>query len=65
MGNPEDISAMRKWPLAMRVDYMNALRKAVSHRCPRNKLNVPLVTDFDMLTADEGEKMEALKAVIP
>lgn len=52
--------AMRQWPLDKRVKYVNALRKAVAHRCPKNKLGAPLVSDFDLLCADEEEIKRAL-----
>lgn len=48
-------------PLPERVRFMNALREVVSRRpeIPRNKLGVPLVSDFDVVCSTQAEQAEA------
>ena len=48
---------------AGRVKYLNALRKIVSARSPKNKAGVPLVSDFDLLAAPMRERVEALGSI--
>ena len=45
---------------ALRVKWINNLRKIVSRRCPVNKAGSSLVTDVDIMTASAAERAEAL-----
>lgn len=45
---------------AARVKYVNKLREIVARRMPRNRCGVPIVSDVDLLLADEWEIAEAL-----
>ncbi len=44
---------------ALRVDYMNALRKIVGLLCEKNKAGVPIVSDYDCMDATASEHAEA------
>lgn len=44
----------------MRVKWVNKLREIVSRRMPKNKMGWPVVTDVDLLLAEEWEREEAL-----
>ena len=46
-----------------RVSYLNNLRTIVSEKCPKNKVGVPLVSDYDLLDATEEEIIDALLKV--
>ena len=48
---------------AIRVKWVNALRKIVGERTPKNLSGVPLVSDVDLLLATEVERWRALSAI--
>lgn len=48
---------------AARVRYVNALRSVVARRMPKNKMGWPVVSDVDLLLADEREVEEALSKI--
>jgi hypothetical protein len=45
------------------VLFMSQLHSIVARRCPKNIVGVPVVSDFDKLTATEDEMREALDFV--
>lgn len=45
------------------VLFMSQLHNIVARRCPKNVVGVPVVSDFDKLTATETEMREALDFV--
>lgn len=47
----------------LKVKYVNALRAVVAKRMPRNRCGVPIVSDVDLLLADEWEIEEALSKI--
>lgn len=60
-----DLSAQPWKPVAnaARVKYVNALRSVVARRMPKNKMGWPVVSDVDLLLADEWEVEEALFSI--
>ena len=48
---------------AVRVKWINALRKIVGERSPKNLSGVPLVSDVDLLLASDVERWQALSAI--
>lgn len=48
----------------VRVKWVAALRDAVSHRCPKNKLGQPVVSDIDILVASLDERSAALEKIL-
>lgn len=42
------------------VLFMSQLHSIVARHCPKNVVGVPVVSDFDKLTATEDEMREAL-----
>ena len=56
---------LHRGDMAFRVAYMNHLRSIIgrpgrSPAIPRNKLDVPLVSDFDCMDANPHEHVEAI-----
>lgn len=56
---------LHRGDMAFRVAYMNHLRSIIgrpgrSPAIPRNKLGVPLVSDFDCMDANSSEHVEAI-----
>jgi len=49
--------------LDIRVDWINALRTIVSRRLPKNKSGMSLISDIDLMLADDDERTEALKKI--
>lgn len=60
-----DLSSTEWKPCAnpARVKYVNALRLVVSRRMPKNKCGVAIVSDVDLLLAEEWEVEEAISKV--
>lgn len=48
---------------AIRVRWVNALRKIIDKRMPTNKMGSPLTTDVDVLLATDEERLEALEII--
>jgi hypothetical protein len=48
---------------ALRVRWVNFLRKLVDKRMPLNKMGSPMTTDVDVLLATEQEHLEVLKTL--
>jgi hypothetical protein len=48
---------------ALRVRWVNALRKLVDKRMPVNKMGSPMTTDVDVLLATEEEHLEVLNTL--
>ena len=48
----------------LRVKWINNLRSVVARKCPKNKMNVPIVSDVDLLFAEASELLEALVKTI-
>jgi len=48
---------------ALRVRWVNSLRKLVDKRMPLNKMGSPMTTDVDVLLATEEEHLEVLKMI--
>jgi hypothetical protein len=48
---------------ALRVRWVNALRKLVDKRMPTNRMGSPMTTDVDVLLATEEEHLEVLKTL--
>ena len=49
--------------LDIRVDWINALRTIVSRRLPKNKSGMSLISDIDLMLADDDERIEALEKI--
>ena len=49
--------------LDIRVDWINALRTIVSRRLPKNKSGMSLISDIDLMLANDDERAEALKKI--
>lgn len=45
--------------LNLRVRYLSALRRIVGEHCEKNKIGVPIVSDFDLLDAEPYEHARA------
>lgn len=48
---------------ALRVRWVNTLRKLVDKRMPLNKMGSPMTNDVDVLLATEEEHLEALNTI--
>ena len=48
---------------AIRVRWVNTLRKIVDRRMPVNKMGSPMTTDVDVLLATHAEHIEALETL--
>ena len=48
---------------ALRVRWVNSLRKLVDKRMPVNKMGSPMTTDVDVLLATEEEHLEVLNTL--
>lgn len=48
----------------LRVKYLNALRRIVARRCPKNKSGMSLVSDFHQLDATAAEHAEAFLSTL-
>lgn len=48
---------------ALRVRWVNSLRKLVDKRMPTNRMGSPMTTDVDVLLATEEEHLEVLKTL--
>lgn len=48
---------------ALRVRWVNTLRKIVDRRMPVNKMGSPMTTDVDVLLATYAEHIEALETL--
>lgn len=49
--------------LDLRIEWVSQVRLAVAHKCPRNKLGQPLVSDIDVALASLAERTQALQAL--
>jgi len=58
------IPIIRKLDQSQKVKYLNALRDIVAEKCPKNKVGVSLVSDFDLITAEADEHVRALVKAI-
>ena len=58
-----DIGLMDRDNLDIRVDWINALRTIVSRRLPKNKSGMSLISDIDLMLADDDERTEALEKI--
>ena len=59
--NVMDRSQLRALTLEQRAKFLAALREIVGRRVPRNKVGTPLISDFDLISADDAEIREALE----
>jgi hypothetical protein len=59
----EELGLTDRNNLAIRVRWVNALRKLVDKRMPVNKMGSPTTTDVDVLLATEDEHLEVLKTL--
>lgn len=60
----EDLGLTDRNNHALRVRWVNTLRKLVDKRMPVNKMGSPMTTDVDVLLATEDEHLEALETII-
>ena len=60
----EDLGLTDRNNHAIRVRWVNTLRKIVDRRTPMNKMGSPMTTDVDVLLATEDEHLEALETII-
>ena len=49
--------------LDIRVDWINTLRTIVSRRMPKNKSGMSMISDVDLMLADDDERAEALEKI--
>ena len=49
--------------LDIRVDWINALRTIVSRRMPKNKSGMSMISDIDLMLANDDERTEALEKI--
>lgn len=59
----EELGLMDRNNHALRVRWVNSLRKLVDKRMPLNKMGSPLTTDVDVLLATEEEHLEVLNTL--
>lgn len=59
----EELGLMDRNNHALRVRWVNSLRKLVDKRMPVNKMGSPLTTDVDVLLATEEEHLEVLNTL--
>jgi hypothetical protein len=59
----EDLGLTDRNNHAIRVRWVNTLRKLVDKRMPVNKMGSPMTTDVDVLLATEEEHLEALNTL--
>ena len=59
----EEIGLTDRSNHALRVRWVNTLRKIVDRRMPVNKMGSPMTTDVDVLLATHEEHIEALETL--
>ena len=59
----EELGLMDRNNHALRVRWVNSLRKLVDKRMPVNKMGSPMTTDVDVLLATEEEHLEVLNTL--